>query len=358
MGSRTFVLLLLTLAAVPLPRCVAGEEGADAYEITVAAALPVLPKPLRAFFAPHLEAVRLASVDQRCRQAGAAGCDGRHYLMLDADARGTDQAAWHEAARAFPRNRRQAKRLFLRNETDTGGSLPWTVAEAYHRLVSAFRERDVAAIVAATGALCHYTCDAALPFHVSRAGTGAGDLRNRVQSNLIARLRSRLDYEVRVAPTRYRETTAPVDAAFATMIEAHATLATLIAADADITPGRSGGSSAASLDVYYDRLIERTADVMETRLEAAALLAADLIGGAWAVTGRPSLGHDLESATDGGGEATPTPYLGSRNSTIFHRSDCSHARRIKPSNRTSFPTAAAAAKAGRSPCKTCKPGIP
>lgn len=359
MGSPTAVLLMLTLAAAPPPQGVAGEEGADAYEITVAAAMPVLPKPLRTFYESRVEAVRRAAVAERYRQAGVTGCDGRHYLMLDADARGTDQSEWHAAAQTFPHDRRQAERLFLRNEIDIGGSLPWSVAGAYRRLVSAFREQDEAAIIEATGVLCHYSCDAALPFHVSRAGTGAGNIRDRLQHHLIARLRSRLDYEVRVAPTRYQETAAPIEATFATMIAAHATLVTLMSIDADINRERAGVSSATNLDAYYNDMMQRTADVMETRLEAGALLAADLIGSAWTSTGRPSLSHHPKPTTEvTDNTATTTTYVGSRNSTIFHRSDCSHTRRIKPANRTGFPSAAAAAKAGRSPCKTCKPGIP
>lgn len=354
MGSRTYGLLLLALATTPLPQCLAGEEGPDAYEIAAAATVPVLPSPLRAFFEPHLAALQSAAVDERCRQAD---CDGRHHLMLDAAARGTDQAARHEAASNFPQNRRRAKRLFVRNETATGGSLPWTVVEAYRDLVNAFRERNVAAIVAATGVLCHYTCDAAFPFQVGRAGIDSDDLRDRVQTKLIAQLRNRLDYEVRVAPSRYHEATAPLVATFATMIEAHATLVTLMEADAEFTGTPSETPSAAKTDGYYDRMMERTADVMETRLEGAALLAANLIGGAWAEAGRPALGHDSELATDAA-EDPSTSFVGSRASTLFHRPNCQHARRIKPENRTHFPTAATAFKAGRKSCKTCKPGLP
>jgi len=49
------------------------------------------------------------------------------------------------------------------------------------------------------------------------------------------------------------------------------------------------------------------------------------------------------------------PYVGSRNSNIFHRASCSHAGRILPGNLVEFPSAEDALKSGRVPCKVCQP---
>ena len=48
-------------------------------------------------------------------------------------------------------------------------------------------------------------------------------------------------------------------------------------------------------------------------------------------------------------------YVASKNSKVFHKPDCSSARRIKPENLTDYNSRAEAIKAGKRPCKRCKP---
>lgn len=48
-------------------------------------------------------------------------------------------------------------------------------------------------------------------------------------------------------------------------------------------------------------------------------------------------------------------YVASKNSKVFHKPDCSSARRIKPENLTGYNSRAEAIKAGKRPCKICKP---
>jgi hypothetical protein len=47
--------------------------------------------------------------------------------------------------------------------------------------------------------------------------------------------------------------------------------------------------------------------------------------------------------------------VGNKNSKIYHRADCKAAAKIKDTNKTTFASAAEAAKAGFKPCKECKP---
>ncbi|MBA7708731.1 hypothetical protein ES703_117635 [subsurface metagenome] len=48
-------------------------------------------------------------------------------------------------------------------------------------------------------------------------------------------------------------------------------------------------------------------------------------------------------------------YVASKNSKVFHKPDCSSARRIKPENLVGYNSRAEAIKAGKRPCKRCKP---
>ncbi|MEE9370022.1 MAG: Ada metal-binding domain-containing protein [Sedimentisphaerales bacterium] len=48
-------------------------------------------------------------------------------------------------------------------------------------------------------------------------------------------------------------------------------------------------------------------------------------------------------------------YVASKNSKVFHKPDCSSARRIKPENLTGYNSRDEAIKGGKRPCKICKP---
>ena len=48
-------------------------------------------------------------------------------------------------------------------------------------------------------------------------------------------------------------------------------------------------------------------------------------------------------------------YVASKNSKVFHKSDCIWAKRIKPVNLVTFSTREQAIQAGKRPCKQCKP---
>ncbi|MHC4691901.1 MAG: Ada metal-binding domain-containing protein [Planctomycetota bacterium] len=48
-------------------------------------------------------------------------------------------------------------------------------------------------------------------------------------------------------------------------------------------------------------------------------------------------------------------FVASKNSKVFHKAMCSSAKRIKPTNLVTYGTRAKAAKAGKRPCKICKP---
>ena len=55
--------------------------------------------------------------------------------------------------------------------------------------------------------------------------------------------------------------------------------------------------------------------------------------------------------------ASPAEYkfVASKNSNVFHRPDCSSAKRIKPANLVGYSSREETLKAGKRPCKRCKP---
>ena len=147
------------------------------------------------------------------------------------------------------------------------------------------------------------------------------------------------------------------------MIDAHQALDELLEIDAALAGASTHaarGTSPGTADAYWDRLTQRAASNLESRLEAGALLGAGLIGGAWVDAGQPRLeGLNTGAQRLSKPAASPKPerssLVGSRNSIVFHIATCSHAARIKPDNLVRFPDTAAARAAGRTPCKGCRP---
>ena len=58
--------------------------------------------------------------------------------------------------------------------------------------------------------------------------------------------------------------------------------------------------------------------------------------------------HDLH-------EVSGSPFVASRSSEVFHRADCRWARNISESNLVGYATREHAVRAGKRPCKSCKP---
>ena len=52
---------------------------------------------------------------------------------------------------------------------------------------------------------------------------------------------------------------------------------------------------------------------------------------------------------------TEHEFVASKNSKVFHKSNCSSAKRIKPGNLVTYSTREKATEAGKRPCKICKP---
>lgn len=383
--------VVLVLALSPSFVLAAPEEAPEAYEITAAAMVPLLPSPLGGFITTQLDAVcAVATTGLEESSSGTFPGDvDWHYIMLDAATRENDAESMRVAAEAFPHKRSAARSLFKHNDVRSGGSLPWVIAGRYRLLNKAFRNGHRDDIIREIGILLHFATDAALPFNTTRNRDGAAtgnlcwspqyeasrvsemnrSVRHRLQVALIHRVRDRLAYEVRVVPERYQTITVPLDAAFEVLLDSHRAIEELLAIDANamISLGVSDEKTfVAEWGEYCERVTEPATEVIESRLEAAALFSAGLIGGAWIEAG--STAPKEWSATTGGGDLTRLEsvettedqakaalFVGSRNSAVFHRVDCPHANRIKQTNRVYFKTAEEAQQAGRLPCQTCAP---
>ncbi|MEK6798683.1 MAG: hypothetical protein AABZ12_06950 [Planctomycetota bacterium] len=364
-------------------------EASDVFELTVVATVPILPPLLREFFDERLDGLS-AVAGQPCPSAktGPAPTEAeRHFVILDfLDAEQDSPSAREEAAKRFPHDRAAARRLYEKHSGHAGGWLPWTLQEQYGRLVQAFREGDPDRIASEAGVCLHLATDAALPFNTTilgrapRRSEGVADdpansvsavtgddrrLADRFHGTLVRRLRDRLGFEVRVWPGRAAPLRDPLETAFGVLLDSRRAAEELTALDAAVL-AELGASSvdvfAASADVYLARLADQTAPLLEERIEAGALLGAQLIVAAWKEAGSPSLQPTPAGASApphvASGSAASGDFVGSIGSTIVHRSNCPHVARISADRRVSYSTLELATAAGRKPCRACRPGSP
>ena len=375
-STRTWSLALIHFAAVGC--CTdyvqtAAAEPFDAYEIVTEAAVTIAPEPLRSFLQQQRDDLVRAALSHCIMVSTTAERsknDEEHFVLLDLAAESGSREARDEAARRFPRDRSAAKRLAREKGVDRAGSLPWVIQDHYHQLVNAFRSGDGHDVLSEAGAILHFVTDAVLPLssqaplpvgnptRASDTETDSADPTPQYRRLIdrIAELKVRLSYEVRVSPMRYRRLDRPLDAIFDTLVDSHSRLAVVS-------------------DSHNTRSVDDDAAWLESRLEAGALLGANLIGTAWLQAGLPTVtmtiatnGEPQKTAADAPSKAddvlsendadppAEASFVGSRSSTIFHRSGCSHAKRIRRENLVNFQDSQSARRAGRKPCKSCQPG--
>jgi hypothetical protein len=383
----------LTLIWVILPLG-AGLGGTDAesptaYELSIRASLTILPPQIRPWFQSRL------GFSSSVATGAVQAADWRHtsdqppdarYLKMDIAGQSVDPTVAREAGRNFPTEPEQAKNLFKRCGERQGGTLPWAIREHFDALIRAFERREPGTISLESRVLLELATDAALPFNTTfnRDGQASGNLilsntttkqalkahrtvRNRFHEGLLVNLKGRLAYEMHLSPDRYRAVTDPVEEAFAAMRRGHEALPLLLEADHATVARlnvRTADEFLAQKYRYYTALSERVDWIMEARLEDAALLGASLLGTAWTLAGAPDL-NELTIPAEQERETGPppaedesAPFVASKQSKVFHRASCPHARRISPANLMQFGTLEEAVASGRKPCKTCQPDKP
>jgi len=373
----------------------AENESSAAYRIAARTSTTVLPTELRTFFEDHVDTLSqwaMGTDDPVSSKIKATIKREARFIKLDVAAGSADPASRRSAARRFPQDIRAAQRLFEQHGEHGGGTLPWALRDRYLATVRAFRGGDSGTILREAGMLVRLATDAALPFNTTfdRDGETGGNLhwpaggsksdeavhqtvRHRCQIALINRLQGRFRYEVRVSPDRSRVVTDPLGEVFDVLLRAHDAIEALLRIDAEILLKLNVAdrpSFMATYGSYYAELAEEASWIMEARLEDGALLAANLIMTAWAEVGKPSpdtfttapdaaQGHP---SSPGSTETKPEQaghdaefFVASRDSKIYHRSTCYHAKRISAGNRITFKSRPEAEASGRKPCKSCLP---
>lgn len=157
--ARTAFTILFLLGCMP-----AFSWGFFAHERINRYAVFTLPADLMVFYKQHLELITEHAVDPDKRRYAVDNEAQRHYIDIDHYGDTpfeTVPHGWSEAVETFSEDTLQAY-----------GIVPWHVNAMYHRLVQAFKEKDIPRILRLSADLGHYIADAHVPLHTTENYNG------------------------------------------------------------------------------------------------------------------------------------------------------------------------------------------
>jgi hypothetical protein len=127
-------------------------------------AVYLLPPQMLSFFKAHAEFLSEHSVDPDKRRYAVAEEGARHYIDLDL------YGAY--PFDSLPRTWARAVEKFSADTLQARGIVPWWVNTMYYRLVKAYRDRKLPAILRNAAELGHYIADAHVPLHAHHNHNG------------------------------------------------------------------------------------------------------------------------------------------------------------------------------------------
>jgi hypothetical protein len=171
------------------------------------------------------------------------------------------------------------ERRFGRDRVRERGLLPWTIADSYERLVTAFRTHDSNAAAHEWADLTHYLADAADPLRCTRAASPA--LARRIDDRLLDRYRAHLE----LPPVTHRSVAVrdPVVEAIQLARQSRSHAPAMLAAE------RRAAVEGVGTPGYDARLWHELGPLLEERLGVAAEAAARFGYSAWVAAGRPAV---------------------------------------------------------------------
>jgi hypothetical protein len=285
---RAAAALAVTGLLMAWPASVSG-WGMDVHRFLTGHVIDQMPDALRPFYAEQRAFIIEHSVDpdlwRVVELGGARGPEEpNHFLDID----GLDEPA---PFRNVPREWDAYVARYGAERANRMGRLPWRVEEVYGRLVRAFKDAGSGRAPYAadnarylTAVLAHYVQDAHVPFHavLNYDGqlTGQRGIHSRFETELVLRHLKTW----RIAPVSVRPVANAKEDIFARLVEGHALVERILAADKRAIVGRELYD-----DAYFAALFDEVRPIVERRLNESVVATVSMVMAAWTDAGRPAL---------------------------------------------------------------------
>jgi len=271
-GAAVVAGLLLAGGATAQP---AGDKARErivelAHQVTVAAAIDTLPKPLKGFYKDHRAEMPSLALEPEFPVRGP-----ERRFMVD--------RLLPFPFRDLPRTEAEIKTRFG-DKADGIGRLPWLIQESYARLVDAMKAGDKEKILAESDVLAGLVVDMHSALNLTENYDGQKTGQHGLWVRLVEKLPQAVGRDLKVSPDAANYLDNPKEYVFSMMLGTYVWLDNTLYLEELARRGKSGYG-----DPYFEDLARKVGPILRERLARAAEDAGSYWYTAWTVAGRPDL---------------------------------------------------------------------
>jgi outer membrane murein-binding lipoprotein Lpp len=241
-----------------------------AHQVTVAAAIDALPKPLKAFYKDHRAEMPSLALEPEFPVRGP-----ERRFMVD--------RLLPFPFRELPRSEAEIKARYG-EKAEGVGRLPWLVQESYARLVDAMKAGDKEKILAESDVLGGLVVDVHSPLNLTENYDGQKTGQHGLWVRFVEKLPQALGRDLKVSPDAANYLDNPKEYVFSMMLGSYVWLDNTLYLEELARRGKSGYG-----DPYFEDLARKVGPILRERLARAAEDAGSYWYTAWTVAGRPDL---------------------------------------------------------------------
>ena len=272
-GAAVVAGLLLAGGATAQP---AGDKARErivelAHQVTVAAAIDTLPKPLKGFYKDHRAEMPSLALEPEFPVRGP-----ERRFMVD--------RLLPFPFRDLPRTEAEIKTRFG-DKADGIGRLPWLIQESYARLVDAMKAGDKEKILAESDVLAGLVVDMHSALNLTENYDGQKTGQHGLWVRLVEKLPQAVGRDLKVSPDAANYLDNPKEYVFSMMLGTYVWLDNTLYLEELARRGKAGYG-----DPYFEDLARKLGPILrEHVLSPAAEDAGSYWYTAWTVAGRPEL---------------------------------------------------------------------
>jgi len=256
------------------------------------AAVFTLPTQLAHFYKTHIDLIteKAIDADKRCYVDSLES--PRHFIDIEDYSDGEIDS--------IPIHWSRATEKFEERQLLASGIVPWQIYFTYQKLVNAFRENNVQAIIRHSADLGHYVSDAHVPLHTTRNYNGQLTDQIGIHAFWESRLPEMFagNYNLLVGKAAYLDN--PLDSAWTIVRESHALVDSVLQIEKELSETfpkhlqrsyitRNNVLVATYSDAYASAYHQRMRGMVEKRMRKSIQRTGSFWFSAWVDAGQPSL---------------------------------------------------------------------